>query len=350
MECSQLRQNIQVQMVTKLSSGSLKVLSEAPLNMKADWPSYKLTVSNQNTKYGTISGTSSGTLKYEANVSVTATPKTGFVFAGWKDADTEKTLSSSATYTFTMPANDLNITATFSFDITTIKNINVLNVYPNAGNSLQSWMNSYGQGKISVTPVSITDFNNNPNNYLMQNGSYKYDVLVFGFWDANGGNDLSTTARDATEDYINAGRSVIFGHDTICSATEKSGINHPIFATLSKYININLSGTIAYAIGSDKIKIIKEGIVTQYPYEIGSINTILTIPNTHTMDQIPNGDIWMQFDNNAITDNRNFYLTTYKNRAMIMTGHSNGQATEDEQKLIANTIFYLYSYDLMNNR
>ena len=343
-------QKMKVQMVTKLSSGSLKVLSEAPLNMKADWPSYKLTVSNQNTKYGTISGTSSGTLKYEANVSVTATPKTGFVFAGWKDADTEKTLSSSATYTFTMPANDLNITATFSFDITTIKNINVLNVYPNAGNSLQSWMNSYGQGKISVTPVSITDFNNNPNNYLMQNGSYKYDVLVFGFWDANGGNDLSTTARDATEDYINAGRSVIFGHDTICSATEKSGINHPIFATLSKYININLSGTIAYAIGSDKIKIIKEGIVTQYPYEIGSINTILTIPNTHTMDQIPNGDIWMQFDNNAITDNRNFYLTTYKNRAMIMTGHSNGQATEDEQKLIANTIFYLYSYDLMNNR
>ena len=71
----------------------------------------------ENIKFDYISGTSSGTLKYEANVSVTATPKQGFVFAGWKDNSTEKIISSSATYTFTMPAKDLKITATFSFDI-----------------------------------------------------------------------------------------------------------------------------------------------------------------------------------------------------------------------------------------
>ena len=342
-------QKMKVQMVTKLSTGSLKVLSEAPLNMKANWPSYKLTVNNQNTKYGTISGTSSGNIKYTDNVTVTATPNTYYVFAGWKDNDTEKIISSSTTYTFTMPAKDVNITATYSFDITQIKNIKVLNVYPNAGNSLQSWMNSYGQWKISVTPVSITDYNNNPDNYLKSNGSYKYDVLIFGFWDSNNGYDLSTASRDATENFIKTGRSVIFGHDTLAMVTNSSTLYHPNFGYLSKYVNITHTGEWTSNRDS-KIKIVKEGIVTQYPYNIGTINTILTIPVTHNLDQVANGDIWVTFNNNVQTGKRNFYFTTYQNRAMIQTGDSSGQATADEQKLIANFIFYVYSYDLMNNR
>ena len=52
----------------------------------------------------------------------------------------------------------------------TIPKIKVLNVYPKhstgvVGNQLQSWMNSYGKGKIEVTPVYILDFNSNPGNY-----------------------------------------------------------------------------------------------------------------------------------------------------------------------------------------
>ena len=42
-----------------------------------------------------------------------------------------------------------------------------------------------------------------------------------------------------------------------------------------------------------------------------------------------------------LDDPGNFYLTSWGNCAMIQTGHSNGQATEDEQKIIANTLFYL---------
>ena len=38
----------------------------------------------------------------------------------------------------------------------------------------------------------------------------------------------------------------------------------------------------------------------------------------------------------------NFYLVTNKNLGMIQTGHSNGQATDDERKVLANTLFYLY--------
>ena len=37
---------------------------------------------------------------------------------------------------------------------------------------------------------------------------------------------------------------------------------------------------------------------------------------------------------------RSFYLTTYGNNAFIQTGHTGGQATEDEQEILANIIFY----------
>ena len=39
--------------------------------------------------------------------------------------------------------------------------------------------------------------------------------------------------------------------------------------------------------------------------------------------------------------NHRYYLTTWNNTAMIQTGHSNGQSTEDERKVLANTLFYL---------
>ena len=39
--------------------------------------------------------------------------------------------------------------------------------------------------------------------------------------------------------------------------------------------------------------------------------------------------------------NHKYYLTTWNNTAMIQTGHSNGQSTEDERKVLANTLFYL---------
>ena len=39
--------------------------------------------------------------------------------------------------------------------------------------------------------------------------------------------------------------------------------------------------------------------------------------------------------------NHRYYLTTWNNTAMIQTGHSNGESTEDERKVLANTLFYL---------
>ena len=39
--------------------------------------------------------------------------------------------------------------------------------------------------------------------------------------------------------------------------------------------------------------------------------------------------------------NYKYYLTTWNNTAMIQTGHSKGESTEDERKVLANTLFYL---------
>ena len=39
--------------------------------------------------------------------------------------------------------------------------------------------------------------------------------------------------------------------------------------------------------------------------------------------------------------NYKYYLTTWNNTAMIQTGNSNGESTEDERKVLANTLFYL---------
>ena len=53
-------------------------------------------------------------------------------------------------------------------------------------------------------------------------------------------------------------------------------------------------------------------------------------------------DVWLTFDNIG-TPAKSIYLSTYGNNAFIQTGHSNGSATEDEQKIIANIIFYTMS-------
>ena len=46
-------------------------------------------------------------------------------------------------------------------------------------------------------------------------------------------------------------------------------------------------------------------------------------------------------DEQALGANNKYYLTTWNNTAMIQTGHSMGQSTEDERKVLANTLFYL---------
>ena len=171
-----------------------------------------------------------------------------------------------------------------------------------------------------VSQVSISDFNNDPSQYLQQYSyyggdgyyavEYSHDVVVFGFWDCNASKDLSTSAKSWIKEYLDYGYGAIFGHDTI---TAQGCGDHTNFNSLASYVNL-VVGSRSYN-ASTKVQITKEGVFTTYPYSIGNVGTYLTIPATHVYGQTANGDIWLKLDGDQVTDNRNFYLTTYKNRA-----------------------------------
>ena len=81
----------------------------------------------------------------------------------------------------------------------------------------------------------------------------------------------------------------------------------------------------------------------------------------HTMANVAKGNVWMEFVDTEKFEadsgwqkevnfdtlpktpeyNYKYYLTTWNNTAMIQTGHSQGKSTEDERKVLANTLFYL---------
>ena len=224
--------------------------------------------------------------------------------------------------------------------------INVLQIYPveEADGQLKEWLetNGYGKGVVHVDSVCIDDYNETPELYMVgSDGGWKYDVIFFGTWDYNAGKDLSEKSRDLTKRYIKDGRGCIFGHDTL----DRGG--HPgYFLSLASYAGVrsNVDPTTHTNTPnlSDKVRIKKAGLFTSYPWYIGEVGDVLAIPFAHS-GQIADGDIWLEFvdpidpSSNA---GSNFYLTTNNNCAMIQTGHSNGEATEDEQKILANLVFY----------
>ena len=248
---------------------------------------------------------------------------------------------------------------TVGIDYTLVDEVKCLQIYPisSASNQLKTWMETNGYGKeiIKIDSVYYVDFNKNADSYLKDsNGEYKYDVIFFGTWDGNNGMaDLTNKTKSQVENYIKTGRGCIVGHDIISyrkghstyhgnknsnwnSLASYFGITfHDLYNGLSANQNSNLS---------NRVKITKKGLFTTYPWYIGEVGTVLTIPQAHNVGQrINTAKKWLEFCNSsALTSdsNNNFYLATNNNCGNIMTGHSDGQATVDEQKIIANLIFY----------
>ena len=98
---------------------------------------------------------------------------------------------------------------------------------------------------------------------------------------------------------------------------------------------------------SNQVKVVNTGALTGYPWKVEGI---LNIPTSHAWHQYTGSNIpatvWMEFVNGGPYDPEtgayaNAYLFSHNQLAMIQTGHSNGQATDDERKVLANTLFYL---------
>ena len=218
-----------------------------------------------------------------------------------------------------------------------------------------------GQQIIKITPISSIEFNNKPDKI------WDYDVVMFGIWDWNG-NETDQPNEDSLkviEEYIKEGYGILAGHDSIMYTQQKTG--HNALSKLRKYFNIEIGYTDSYisdrnktdyntrwAYASTYIIVKKNGILTNFPYEL-RLGTKLKIPETHTFSNAAKGNVWMEFidgsdgigDQNYQISNYNgkgspiYYLTTWNNTAMIQTGHSNCESTDDERKILANTLFYL---------
>ncbi len=266
------------------------------------------------------------------------------------------------------------------------KQIKVLNIYPDRSDSagLKNWMSTQSAANENVDIVvdtqSLSDFNKNPYGKLKKatDGSYNYDVIVFGFWDSTNYAKISSGSTQIIQDFIDAGYGVIFGHDTIQHTGTSLGFNNLVQDNLD--LIITTSDKSKRWFYSDKISVKKQGAVTTYPFDINGKD--LLIPMSHSVGQLPgntktgepNNDIvYMTFEPNyypstgdgpyfsynvnggpkgpsgTVTYNYNgkgtkeyignAYLVKDGNVAFIQCGHSSGKTNPPEQMLLANLIY-----------
>ncbi len=228
--------------------------------------------------------------------------------------------------------------------------IKVLNIYPKEP-LLETWLtttisdteNPAGMGMFDVDSVYIDDYNATPEMYMYdEDGDWKYDVIYFGSWDANNFKDLSEEGYEVTQKFADSGRGVLFGHDTIIL-----NYGHYNFCKFAEQLGIIVKNDITVW-PSTSVSVVNMGTLTNFPW---TLRGTLTIPAAHSYGQYVGGTLegieWMSINANRRTDeatgaHSNFYLVTNDNLGMIQTGHSNGQASDDERKVLANTLFYLH--------
>lgn len=242
--------------------------------------------------------------------------------------------------------------------------IEVLNIYPDIyQNNIRNWMSdpTVGLGLINVTPVSLSDFNTNPNSYLRNaQGEYQYDVIFVGTANANNNVSFNKTAVDRLIEFIEAGRGLLVGHDVLSGNTRGwNGVTCDLTENnrLAPYLGIGLRNLHVLNEGypmSNKVTVVNNGYLMKYPHELEN-DQELTIPDTHSFGQVAgsahNGTIWLEFKDYSILSGTtthiqpdsttNFYLVTNGNAGMIQTGHSGGASTIDERRIIANTLYNL---------
>ncbi len=228
--------------------------------------------------------------------------------------------------------------------------IKVLNVYPYKP-YLKDWMTTTisgsetpaGMGMFEIDSVYHNDFNSDPEKYLLDDqGRWKYDVIFFGASDGNDSKDISKKAYEVTRKFVDTGRGVLFGHDTVCLNN-----NNTNYAKFADDLGIKVIADSRVYPGN-RATVVKYGTLTNYPWVLRGT---MSIPNCHSWGQYVGGNLdgteWMsinatQFMDGETKAHSNSYLVTNNNFALIQTGHTTGWATDDERKILANTLFYLH--------
>jgi hypothetical protein len=129
---------------------------------------------------GTVSGV--GNYNNGASVTLTATPLAGYVFEKWISYPDQTDLGTNATYTFTMPASNVAVLASFIVDPSAgvaQNDFGKLTVSPNpAANNVTIALNSKQNGVFNVNIVDLTGKSVYTNS-LEANATMNVDVTAF---------------------------------------------------------------------------------------------------------------------------------------------------------------------------
>ena len=129
-----------------------------------------------------------------------------------------------------------------------------------------------GRQIIKVKHVSVKEFEANPSMI------WDYDVMMHGTWDANADNVLNDNAVNEIAKYIDAGKGVLAGHDSVgfsmgttlglSKIADKFNIKRGLWNNaIQNGYDINNS----WAYKSNKTKITKKGFLIQFPWNLGPI-------------------------------------------------------------------------------
>ena len=209
---------------------------------------------------------------------------------------------------------------------------------------LKDSKDSAGKGLLDIDSVSFDRFNEEPERYLLDDDkNYKYDVIMFGTEDCNGGKDLNELSYHETLKFVQSGRGVLFGHDSVVQNRDQ---RHPWLARFGELLGLSFHSNNSLDGSGTRVDIVKEGTLTSYPWKLTGT---LEVPYSHASSQYvdkefgKNTTIWMRYQGEAKAGN--YYLISKNSVAMIQTGHS-GNSNDDEKKVLANTLCYLKQYTI----
>ena len=262
------------------------------------------------------------------------------------------------------------------------------NKVPDSG-ILKTWLLKENITDVTIDCVSLSSFNANPSKYLKKiDGRWNYNSVFYGMWNLWPVKVYpNDTAIEYLRNFIHEGGGFMTSHHTIGYTGLEKGVNKlwkemgvEIFSTQPNSVNPNYSGrdssgnlfdTVSfeelagskadyspYWAQGNQVQIIKNGLLINYPFKVGKVGDIITIPETHGLGLLGKGEVWMNVYNPKGFNNlefkelnlsprtgekgtNNFFVHTYNNTAIINSGHSFPSITKEETRIIANTLYYL---------
>ncbi|WHY84891.1 DUF5057 domain-containing protein [Neobacillus novalis] len=231
--------------------------------------------------------------------------------------------------------------------------VNVLQVQSgsNDGSSLKTETNmnqkylSTDKYQINIDVTDMAQFNKSKTEanatYSHENINGKYDMLVFGFKDEYNKAAINVNAVGSVRKFIDTKQSILFTHDTIYDSGN-NWVTNFMNDTGQKPPQTNL-GLNAPNTSKTTIKV-NEGLITKYPYQLGSNIAINTTHNQYYTLDLEDSDVtpWYNITGSSrdINDSWNHYYTYSKgNITYSGTGHTNSNFPDDEQRLFVNTMY-----------